>query len=354
MKTDSGDDDDTVREEQEATYAEFTRVVCNTLLKGIDRRGNEHAFTFSAEDDAWGICWRERTGIPLATFRDRWDQLEDHPADLHFHPGDPHNRDPYVTKERAHGYNALKAADKGKTLYTASSTSGSVGSCQITSVLGKRKTSALCGGSIQALVYQISYLGAQYLQSYKGFETTGDDGWLWNLINMVRQGEVKDLDLLLECQHSLEYRMNQMAAADTYVRDMGIPKPKDLSCYEYDIRGIVEEVGEEKYRTILAAIYRRPVLFPKPVEDQGRPFNKGKRYLIAAIHFANLDTSLIESKLDTLAQSLQQEVEFYRALIKDVPEAKVKRQRLFRLFGFHLENISPRKRQSPERSLGDS
>ena len=84
-------------EEQQSTYEDFSKTVYETLLKDVDRRGYEHNITFSAQDDAWEMCWRERTGIPLGAYEARWNRLEDHDADPHFHPGDPWNRDPHVT-----------------------------------------------------------------------------------------------------------------------------------------------------------------------------------------------------------------------------------------------------------------
>ena len=60
--------DDPETDEQEESIAELSRVVHDILLGDVDRRGFLHDMTFRAEDDAWSMCWRERTGIPLANF----------------------------------------------------------------------------------------------------------------------------------------------------------------------------------------------------------------------------------------------------------------------------------------------
>ena len=58
-------------EKQEKSYSEFCKGVYNTLLRDVDRRGYEHNITFSAQEDAWSMYWRERTGVPLHDFKDR-------------------------------------------------------------------------------------------------------------------------------------------------------------------------------------------------------------------------------------------------------------------------------------------
>ncbi|KAF6238615.1 hypothetical protein HO173_003121 [Letharia columbiana] len=108
------DEDCELTEDQEETYAEFTRTVHEHLLKDLDRRGYEHELAFGAQDDAWTMCWRERTGIPLGQFKERWENLEDWAKDATLHPGDPLNRDPAVTDEQLAEYLQLRAEARGK------------------------------------------------------------------------------------------------------------------------------------------------------------------------------------------------------------------------------------------------
>ncbi|KAI4191060.1 MAG: hypothetical protein L6R41_000375 [Letrouitia leprolyta] len=351
---DDDDDEQEKTKEQEETYEEFTRAVYETLLKDVDRRGQVHGITFSAEADAWSMCWRERTGIPLAAFQKRWNQLEDHDADPHMHPGDLMNRDSYVTQEQEEEYRKLKLEDGGKNLYEGKSAGGygALGSSIGTSVLGKRKTSALCGGSIEAMAKQISCLGHQYLESYRGFETTGDDGALYRLITRIQRGDERSLEELQLCQRALDFRMGQMTTADDYMRAMQIPLPHGKLCHEFDVRGVVQGVGEEKYEDIYGTIRARKILFPSPVEDQGRPFTKGIDYLVAAIHLAKLDKATTIGKLDALARTVKEELDHQKDMMKDIPEIRAKRQKLFRAFGVNLGNISPAKRRSVGQSFG--
>ena len=45
------------------------------------------------------------------------------------------------------------------------------------------ETSDIFGDSLQELKNQISSLGGQYVDSYRGFDNTGNDGALHNRIN---------------------------------------------------------------------------------------------------------------------------------------------------------------------------
>ncbi|KAL8733587.1 MAG: hypothetical protein Q9166_001995 [cf. Caloplaca sp. 2 TL-2023] len=350
---DDGNSDKT--EEQYASYEEFTRTIYHTLLYNVDRRGTDHGFTFSAEDDAWSMCWMDRTGIRLEDFKKRWDALEDADADPHLHPGDPQNRDPHVTPEQEAEYQRLKLADNDRNVYRGSSKSGqssAVGSSGGShSVLGKRKTSGMCGGSVQSLVMHISFIGGQYLESYKGFDTSGNDNALHNLINRIQLGEENDPAVLDEVLRSLDYRMSQMATADEHLEAMEVPRPFDKRCHEFNIKGIQNKIGQDRFREMIDLIFERSVLLPSPVEEQGRPFYKGHIYLVAAFYYADSSMDAMVAKLDTLAASITQDLEYHKAFIKEIPAVKSKRQKLFQAFGISSGNVSPVKRRSRGLSL---
>ncbi|KAL9013486.1 MAG: hypothetical protein Q9173_001820 [Seirophora scorigena] len=334
-------------EEQEETYAEFCRSMYETLLKDIDRRGFEHDITFSAEDDAWGMCWRERIGIPLESYKQRWETLENHEADLYLHPGDAYNRDPHVTSEQEADYKRLEAADKGKNVYRgkqgASSASG--GSVEASSVLGKRKTSRMYGGSVQALINQVSYLGGQYLASYPGDDEIADNGALHNHLNRVLRGDETRVEVVERCLRGVDYRMQQISFADDYLRLMAIPAPLGLQCHEFKTNRVPNIVGEGRYREMLELIFERN-LFPRPFEDQGRPFMKGHDYLIAAFHLANFTKSVMVDKLDALARRIKVTFDHERAIHKEKSELEPKRRKVYKVFGINLGNMSPQKRRS--------
>ena len=97
-----GEDEDSPdpTEEQQEVYEEFTRTVHEHLLKGDDPRGYEYGLTFGAQDDARGMCWGERTGIPLGKPQERWESLADREKHAALLPGDPLTQDPSATDEQ--------------------------------------------------------------------------------------------------------------------------------------------------------------------------------------------------------------------------------------------------------------
>ncbi|KAL8847472.1 MAG: hypothetical protein Q9221_007498 [Calogaya cf. arnoldii] len=343
-------------QEQESTYADFCETVTKTLLMDYDRLGFEHDVTFSAENDAWNMCWRERTGIPLGQFRERWDQLEDHDPDPYLHPGDPYNKDPHVTSEQAADYNKLKKEDAGKNVYGGKKGSHTAqGSSSLGAASGKRKISGLYGGTVQALINQVSYLGGQYLNSYRGFTNTGNDGALYNLINRIQLGEEKDQEAVEYCLRCIQYRMEHMATADRYLQMMAVPAPLGQACHEFDSKVFRRSSAWD--REVVDLIFDREVLFPAPLNNmpalnQGRPFYKGVDYLDAAFFYAKIPRATIIEKLDNLAASVNEVFEEEEERFKQVPELKSKRQKLYHAFRINPGSVSPWKRRSRGQSLG--
>ena len=148
--------------------------------------------------------------------------------------------------------------------------------------------------------------------------------------------------------------MNLMSAADKYLQMMGIAAPKGQLCCEYSIYDVRKEVGEVKYSTINRLILDREILFPRPIEGQGRPFPKGRQYLVAAFHHAQIPKDIVVKKLDELVANLDQSLEQDKEMLKHDPEVRSKRRRLFQAFGVALENMSPSKRLSRGLSLTGS
>lgn len=344
------EDEQELTEQQEATMTEFSKTVFENLHRDIDRRGNEHGITFGAQDDAWSMCWRERTGIPLVKFKERWDRLEEWPADATLLPGDPLNRDPFITAQQVAEYQKEKtmAADRGT---ATGATSSAAGVDATGSVLGKRKISALYGGSKEALIRVVCKLGADYLESYKGNDDTGDDGALHYQLQCIINGQETDLEEVEGAHRALEYRMSQMSTADTYLEIMGVPAPNGQQCHEFDTNKFGKEIGVTKRLDIMNWIDERKLLFPWPHPDQGRPFYKGMRYLAAAFHNAGTTKEAIIEKLDALTKIVEQDLDQQKEIVKRDPEVISKRAKLFQSFGEALREMSPAKGRSRSQSL---
>ena len=149
--------------------------------------------------------------------------------------------------------------------------------------------------------------------------------------------------------------MDQMSTADEYLRAMSVPPPFDQKCHEFQTYGLAEKIdkhaGAARYRAILNLIFERSILFPDPLFEQGHQFYKGPQYLVAAFYKAGLSRKEVIEKLDTLAATVIQEIEYKKDTIKNDPEIKSKRRKLFRAFGIESGLISPKKRLSQGLSL---
>ena len=341
--------DDPETDEQEESIAELSKVVHEILLSDVDRRGHVHDMTFRAQDDTWSMCWRERTGIPLGRFEERWNQLPDHDADATLLPGDPFNRDPHVTDEQRARYLEQEKLDKEQNRQDSRPEFGRYEA--VGSALGKRKPSTLFGGSLESMIRLVSVRGAEYLNCYKGNDDTGDDGALHNMIRLIQSGQITGEPLVQEVLNSIEYRMNQMSTADKYLNMMDVPAPDGQQCHEYDTNKVLDQVGEKKYGSIQQMIFDRCILFPLPMKQQGRPFYKGNIYLIAAFHHANMPKDTVAEKLKELTAFLDRNLEQEVESLKRDPEVRKKRQRVYRAFGKAWDSVSPTKRRSRGLSL---
>ncbi|KAF6238616.1 hypothetical protein HO173_003122 [Letharia columbiana] len=197
----------------------------------------------------------------------------------------------------------------------------------------------------------VSNLGAEYLNSYQGFDDSGQDGALHNTLRRIQSGEVTDIDDIESAHRAVEYRMTQMSTADRYLQMMDMAPPKGQLCCEYRTNKIRQEVGGDKHHIIRRLIFDRKILFPRPVQGQGRQFLKGMDYLVAAFHYANTPKEVVVKKLDALTTTLDQALEREMEVVKRDPEVKSKRRKLFQSFGVAFGNISPSKRRSRGLSL---
>ena len=330
-------------EQQMESMSEFSRSVYETLLRDVDRRGMEHEFSFNAQDDAWSMCWRERTGIPLAALHERWNQLEDWESDQTFHPGDPQNRDPHVSQKTEEEYaRRLDEARKGKGKENkASLPNAPAGEAPG----GKRKISALYGGEKEALVSVVSNVGSQYLASYGPDGDSGNDGGLQNAVYRIQKGQERDTETMEWVLRVIEYRTNSMAMADQYLEKMNISAPRNQRCCEYDATGLEKKINQAKYRVLYKMLFDDYVLFPDPMEDQGQPFYKSRRYLIAAFDASGLPKTAIARKFNELVSSVDAEMDDHKEIVKRDPEVVAKRRKLFHAFDV-LRDLSPAKRHS--------
>ncbi len=191
-----------------------------------------------------------------------------------------------------------------------------------------------------SLIRQIRKLGQVYLDSYSGFDDTGDDGSLHNLIRRIIQGLETDTEQLKRAWFNITYRMQQMALADRYVEVLGVPPPLGQQCREWDAyRDYYEERSGYAIKRMIFDDYE--FLFPSPVEDQGRPFYKGVDYVVAAFQQAGSSIREIRTKLKQLETVVDAEVEGLMRFVMQDTGIVAKREKLFGLYGKALGSVYP-------------
>ena len=207
----------------------------------------------------------------------------------------------------------------------------------------KRKTSALYGGPDDGLREVVLETIDQYLDGYAGNEF--NDRALHSRLHSIRSGAVDDADFLEDVLQELHFHLQQITTTDEYLRFLGLPKPNNLHCYEFNTTVAQSLMGEDKYNAILGAIHRRKVLFPAPTPGQGLAFSKGPDYLAIALHMASISGKDGRKMLDELADYVQRKLDVRNDDLKQRPEIRSKRARLFEAFGgTHL--MSPIKGRS--------
>jgi len=336
------DEEQEPNDEQTEAYSAFSKSVYQSLLEDVDRRGYEHVISFgSGDDDAWKMCWGERTGIPLAHFEQRWNRLQTWPAGRELLAGDPQDRDPRVMQEAKDEYaEILKVARDGREQYPAKKAHEATGS-----VLTNRETRALFGNNDESLIRIISSLGTQYLASYGPASDSGTDGGLSNTIQRISSGDERDMARVQRALTAIEYRMQTMATADRYLSIMQIERPCGQRCYEYDARGLLGRVDLARYRVLKGLLCAREILFPEPMGDQGQGFCKGFEYLIAAFIDADMAVDVVVRKVDALVGVLDGELEVEMERVERDSDVALKRRNLFHAFG-RLRDMSPAERIS--------
>ena len=289
---------DSLAEQLDKTYPELCQTVYESLLRNADRQGDQDDLAFQAPDHAWIMCSRESTGITLHEHKADWDSLEDSEAEA-------------------------QATGKGKSKVPSSPGEA------------KGSTSLLHGSDTSSVIALVKVKGVQYLETYPGFEDTGNDGALHAAIDWIirdRKTTVEQLEWVLG---NIQYRMEQQAMADRYLKLMEIVPPLQQQCRDFDIREVEESIIGPDYSELRQMIIdRENILFPYPaVHDQGRPFLKGRLYLIAAFHQAGLSLKEVAQRLDVLVHALDRDLELEKDFLLADPEIASKRQAVFNIFG---------------------
>ncbi len=258
-----------MNERQSRTYKEFEELVRDTLVQDVDRKAAVHDISFSAQDDAWAMEWKQRSGVPLNYYRSRWEALKTISNDDVTHP--MMNRDPAMSRE----------ADENP--------------------LPRGRT----GGSRSGIYRLVQQLARKYVNSYPGRDSLAKNHRLHGNVNRLIAGEVNPggAEYTYNALHSiftqLEYRLGVMERATNYRDICGLDF---VACNDWSEDEWVLSKGKEtlqKSKMIEEMMSEARILRCRS-PGAGDPYMKGRRYLAAALTDSGPDRTAVGEKISLL------------------------------------------------------
>ncbi|KAI9761809.1 MAG: hypothetical protein M1840_001689 [Geoglossum simile] len=273
---------ESLQETSSSSFAEFARVIYQTLINDVDSLGIIHDIRFSAQDDAWEMEWRPRSGIPLNQFKERWEMLRGIPVDI----ADPKtNRTPHA--EESH---------------------------PVASQTDIQLNEGLRGGmAIRGIGRVTQMMAYHYLNSFPGNDHLGGNTHHRRIRDFLAgKGYPQEAESL---HPILAYRLHSMELATDYKDYLSFTFP-DCTSYDFDawIRGICLDCRQQgppgqaakerlKYFRKVHSCIGDSEIFDSAFSDQGWTYSKPGNYLAAALCNSGLSPSEVEeavTKLQTL------------------------------------------------------
>ena len=276
------EDEDEIR--SSLTYARWAKSIQDTGREEVDSFFLKHEIMFSAQNDAWDMEWKSRSGLPMTDYKEKWEMLKTIPIDK----SNPlTNRNP-------------------KTEFLVPLTMANLS-------LGE-------SGSIHPIEgFRVRYINVvreqarQYLNSFPGNDAVGgnrDHSYFQELV----RGKEYDKEFLEYLSNVLCFRMSVMKRATDYKNYLGLSID---DCHLFDTwaweqrtlracsnqRQIIEE-GLEKwrqYKDIRTTVFNSRVFDP-PVAGQGLTYLKPIDYLAIALYESNRSMAQILAEVEKMVK----------------------------------------------------
>jgi hypothetical protein len=264
-----------------STYAELSRVIYRTLLDDVDSMGAVHHITFSAQDDTWGTEWRQRSGIPLNSYKERWEMLRRIPVDT---------ADPITDR--------CPKAQHNQTSPGQTSAELSQGLCGSSSVCGLREV--------------VQSMAEGYMLSFPGRDSYASNVYHYTFRNLVSGKGVVEPDELNFLFDILNYRLSSMRLASDYASFLSLPIS---DCFAHDTDAWIQDVllagrqheparqvAREKWNHYEAAhdLVDDARIFDAALPDQGWSYSKPCDYLAVGLVESGMTLEQVEIALKKL------------------------------------------------------
>lgn len=248
--------------EPPATYAGFCNIIHTTLCSDVDRKGARHQIKFSAQFDAWETEWRTRSGIPLQSFKERWEML------------------PCIKSQDNSMTNLDPAGYKNAEEFRVGLRGGMGTTCARLNIEVSLRSAA-----------------SEYLDSNPGPSCQSGNHSLHTFLQKVLKYQYFKLEELRQFQSQVRYRLSTIRLATSCKDLLKISFP---DCAQFDMddwytKATVEAAGSDegvrsrakerlKRWTVVYGLVKAAHIFPEAeINVQGWPYPKPKKYLAVAI-----------------------------------------------------------------------
>ncbi|KIH95328.1 hypothetical protein SPBR_03954 [Sporothrix brasiliensis 5110] len=352
------------------TFIELCRSVrraCNKRHRLVD----QHRFSFSSQDDEWGLSWNQTTAIQLASFAQRWARLETYPytgSEQSKSNLDPSPNNPEFAKigPSQAGHQALDWYQEKEP---------TIRSINAALPIQRSRSHSQDGAGLgplhgSALKERIKNIVQLMKQQCPGEENGGYNHMLYYFMDrcaMTGQntlppdpdsGGVGSEDDHWDLQAIVHYRLTVAELAVYGIVDaLRLPRPNGETCLQWhrfeweqamiqDPRNTVSNVWElEKVQRRLWDYMVARHDFKKTVEptpEQGPKLTRFHSYIIAAIFEAHLDNEAAENEImDKVAAILSGHEEYFKHIAQNDKHV----QKVWKEFTA-LETAKPKKRRS--------
>lgn len=231
------------------TFAQLAKTVRHILFEEVDKReGN--SISFSAKDDKWGMEWRQRSGIALSNYEERWKSLRLLPWGS--------------GASNISQTGSVRLADD-RPLYP-----------------------------YQQALQLVRMKAKTYFNSHPGLDEAAKNHRLHGEAKKLLNGKDFPPEDLQRLSLALDYRQHQiMAVASALRRTLGISFP---DCEDIDLS---TSSGGEYQKCV-----SRARLFSRPQEDEGWAYAKGVVYLAMALQTTGWSLEKADSELQRLKRGV--------------------------------------------------
>ncbi|KAH7305640.1 hypothetical protein BKA65DRAFT_543915 [Rhexocercosporidium sp. MPI-PUGE-AT-0058] len=298
---------------QEITYKEYVDTILRVCTYHTDRL-DDQGFSFSAQNDNWGLDYMARTGAPLYHFRARWNLLKGVPP-AYEHPIT--NRD--ASRRNSDGsYKLINTSgvlqpDDSAELFEKFNPSWTPDVLHgLSASLRSRFGSVRDVDPLAKFRKHVARAGNIYLDSNPGRPNVYSNMELLTRIKNVHRSIPMTSEQLETVLTQIEYRMSLMEHANRLAKYLGLDRPR---CQTIDMDDWIRNASGKSrsaYNYAREEIVSKRIL-GRPTSQQGREFPKPAMYLAACL--SDWNKSRIDQAISILVKMYERSLSDLRTMV---------------------------------------